>query len=345
MNSNPEEEGIQLDDITFDDVIGGDGVSTDTDTIEPLAQDDVEDEETPEENILDDEDDDSPEESEEEEDEDDYEEEDEDDEDAPADDSVIAEVLSKLGYETEDIQYEDSAEGIANMTADLADKMADERIDEVLANFPQVKEHLEYVLAGGDSDKFLHSSQDQADFGGIEVGKDDAKLQKAILSEYFAYKGHEEEIGNDLIEDYEDSGRLFEKAEKARLALAKVQDHQRTEMVNKQQEQQRLEIEQKTEFWEDVADTLRDTDDFAGINIPTRQKREFFEYISTPIDKNGLTQRDLDHAEAGLDVKLAIDYLMYKGFDLNSFIDKKARTKQTKSLYLITTISWKQHCK
>ena len=33
-----------------------------------------------------------------------------------------------------------------------------------------------------------------------------------------------------------------------------------------------------------------------------------------------------------MDVKLAMDYLMYKGFNLDKLIDKKARTKSTQSL-------------
>ena len=33
-----------------------------------------------------------------------------------------------------------------------------------------------------------------------------------------------------------------------------------------------------------------------------------------------------------MDTKLAIDYLMYKGFNLDKLIDKKARTKSTRAL-------------
>ena len=33
-----------------------------------------------------------------------------------------------------------------------------------------------------------------------------------------------------------------------------------------------------------------------------------------------------------MDVKLAIDYLMYKGFDLETIVNTKARTKSTRSL-------------
>ena len=40
----------------------------------------------------------------------------------------------------------------------------------------------------------------------------------------------------------------------------------------------------------------------------------------------------MDHSEAEMDTKLAIDYLMYKGFKLDELINKKARTKNVTSL-------------
>jgi len=54
--------------------------------------------------------------------------------------------------------------------------------------------------------------------------------------------------------------------------------------------------------------------------------------LSTPINKQGKTQRDVDHQDAKMDVKLAIDYLMYKGFDLKGIVDTKAKTKNAQSL-------------
>ena len=75
-----------------------------------------------------------------------------------------------------------------------------------------------------------------------------------------------------------------------------------------------------------------DAEDFAGIQITKRDKGEFFDYLSVPVTREGYTQRDLDHAEADMDIKLAIDYLMYTGFDLSSLIDSKAKTQTAKSL-------------
>ena len=140
-------EKIQLDDITFDDVIAGDGVYTVAiDEIEKPVEE-VKEETT---NELDDIED-TVEETEEvkvEKEVEDVQDEKVDDDVEPSEeteDTIVSEVLSKLGYEVDE-EYADTSDGLANMTKDIASQMADDRIDEVLGAFPLVKEHLQYVL-------------------------------------------------------------------------------------------------------------------------------------------------------------------------------------------------------
>ena len=330
-------EKIQLDDITFDDVIAGDGVSTVAiddieETVEetkeePTAEvktDEVEttEEVTEEKEVV--------EESSDEDDSNDNLEKDSDN-DSEIDDTVVSEVLIKLGYEL-DGDYADTADGLADMTKEVASKIADDRIDEVLESFPLVKEHLQYVLNGGESQNFMKAYDPNLDYNGFELSEDDKRSQKSILSDYFTVKGHDKEFIQEMLEDYEDSGKLHGKAEAARQALGKQQEAQRGQLVENEKQARAAEAAKQEEFWSGVADTIKDSKEFAGLQVSEREKGKFFNYLSQPVNKNGYTQRDIDHAEAEMDTKLAIDYLMYKGFNLEQIINKKAKTKQTRSL-------------
>ena len=326
MNTN---EKIQLDDITFDDVIGGDGVDTisinDVDPIEDTAKDtklelDSEEVVTPEKQEVDD--------TLEYDSNDDYE---DNDLKEDGEGTIVSEVLSKLGYELDE-DYEDTADGLAKMTKDVADKMADTRIDEVLENFPLVKKHLEYVLAGGDSNNFMQAYDPRSDYNKISLAEDDSRSQKAILSDYFATKGHDREFIEEMLEDYEDSGKLYGKAEQARQALGKQQAAQQEQIVANQRRSFEEQAQEQTEFWNGVEDTILNAKEFAGLTVPEKEKTKFFKYISTPVNKQGQTQRDLDHSEADMETKLGIDYLMYKGFNLETIINTKAKTKSAQSL-------------
>tara|TARA_R100000951_G_scaffold48508_1_gene41200 strand:- start:605 stop:1711 length:1107 start_codon:yes stop_codon:yes gene_type:complete len=333
---NPEEENIGLDDISFDDVISGGSESTDvTDDLaidspeatdeeldadaEGLAESEEEEVEVEEE------------ESSEEDEEDDYEEDEEDDERNPVESTVVAEILEKLGYETEG-EYDDTPEGLLAMTQDVGKQIAEDQLDQLFENFPLVKNHLEYVLNGGDSKNFMQAYDPQLDYNQLELVEDDSRSQKGILADYFATKGHDKDFIDELLTDYEDTGKLYQKAEAARRALGKMQETSRQQLVESQKEEKQQREVQQQEFWNGVYETIESNNEFAGITVPNREKSKFFDYISTPVTKDGRTQRDLDHAEAEMETKLAIDYMMYKGFDLQKIVEKKAKTQNAKSL-------------
>tara|TARA_R110000803_G_scaffold40806_5_gene87921 strand:- start:759 stop:1889 length:1131 start_codon:yes stop_codon:yes gene_type:complete len=338
-------EKIQLDDITFDDVIGGGGVTTIPDTEEPLEpqeEQELEELEDVEEDGYDELAIESDDEDEDEYEDDEYEEEEDDDDDYIdddnldpndyKDDSVVSEIMDKLGYDIEDGDYDDTPEGIAELTTDIASQIADDRIDEVMEAFPLVKQHLDYVLAGGDSQRFMEANDPTKDYSLLEIDENDTRTQKQLLSNYFATKGHDKEFIEEMVNDFEDTGKLYTKAEAAKTALSNLQTAQRSQMVEEQRHQQAAQEEKLTEFWNGVADTIEESKEFAGISVPDRDKNKFFDYLSTPVTREGQTQRDIDHQDADMDIKLAIDYLMYKGFDLGGLVETKAKTQNARSL-------------
>jgi hypothetical protein len=135
-----------------------------------------------------------------------------------------------------------------------------------------------------------------------------------------------------MLEDYEDSGKLFDKAQIAKNALAQHQAYERQELLESQQESYRQQQQENDDFWDGVADVIEGGNEFHGVRIPDSEKNGFFDYISSPQGDQGVTQRDIDYDNAPMETKLAIDYLLYSGFDLEGIIDTKARTTSAKNL-------------
>lgn len=315
-----------IDSLTLDDVLG-DGV----DTVEDVVDNDIEDfddiEDTDddiEDNLEEDYDDD------EENDEEEYDnEDDEDDEDY--DESVVTQVAKTLGFELND-EYEDSVEGMTEFVRDVTQSAAEEQLQNLFSQFPEVQQHLDYVLNGGNSREFFQRQGSQIDFNSLEIQEDNVNMQRAIVAQYMQSKGLDNETIQDTLDTYEDSGRLMSNATRAKKHLADMQKQEEQQMIELQKQQYQQQQQELQEFWGEVADTIESGNEFAGIRIPDREKSNFFSYISEPVGPNGETQRDLDYSDAGVDVKLAIDYMMYSGFDLEGIIDKKARTKSARSL-------------
>jgi hypothetical protein len=157
-------------------------------------------------------------------------------------------------------------------------------------------------------------------------------MQRAILAQFLQNKGHDTEFIQDTIDTYEDSGRLFSNAQKAKQHLVKFQEEEQQQLMEQQRAMYQQRQEQQNQFWNEVAETIESGNEFAGVRIPDREKSNFFDYISQPVGQYGETQRDLDYQQAGTDIKLAIDYMLYSGFDLNGVIEKKAKTQAAKNL-------------
>lgn len=334
-----KEQKLNISDITFDDFIG-DGLSTvDESTKDETPE--AEDEEL-EEPINSDEDEEEQEEEEESDDEDespsfnrrkerDDEEDGEEDDDEDSSSSVANSIAKALGYELEN-DYADTEEGLVEFTKDIAQNIAEDQINELFQQFPLVQKHLDYVLAGGDSEQFFKAYNPSSDYATYEITKNDTRTQKAFVAEYFKTKGHDDEFIKDMLEDYEDSGKLYDKAVVAQKQLSAIQSRQREQLVEQQRQAQREEEQRQQEFWEEIAAKIDENSGFAGIRIPEKEKGRFFDYISEPVDKTGRTRRDIDYANSDVDVKLAIDYLMYKKMNLEDIITTKARTESVKSL-------------
>jgi hypothetical protein len=330
-----KEQKLNIADITFDDFIG-DGLTTTEETNETSENlDTLEDE--PEDTADSDDDADTPDsddnDNEDTADEDDNEDSDNEEYDQNSNEEVsIAESIAKaLGYDIEN-NYEDTEEGLVEFTKDIAQNIAEDQINELFQQFPLVQKHLDFVMAGGDSEKFFQAYNPNLDYSQYEIDKGDIRTQKAFVSEYFKTKGHDEEFIKDMLEDYEDSGKLYDKAAIAQKQLANIQREEREKLVEEQKQVQAQTAKQQQEFWENVANVIDEGKEFAGIRIPEKEKAKFFDYISAPINKNGATKRDEDYANAELEVKLAVDYLMFKGFKLNDIISTKAKTESARNL-------------
>jgi len=251
--------------------------------------------------------------------------------DSNDDDGIISSIAKSLGYELEK-EYAETEEGLAEFTKDIAQNIAEDQLENLFKQFPLVQRHLDFVMAGGDPERFFEAYNPRTSFEYIELEQEDSRTQKYMISEFLKSKGHDDEFIKDMINDYEDSGKLYDRAKVAQRNLANIQKQEREGLVRQQQEAQQRAAEENERFWEGVASTIQEGKEFAGIRIPDREKAKFFDYISEPINENGQTRRDVDYSKANIEAKLALDYLMYKGFNLKDIINIKAKTESAVSL-------------
>ena len=197
-----QNEPIDFSAISFDDVIGegAEGLETaeqEPQDVEEYDDDDIVDEDPREygdedfEDGVDEyesDDEDYSVEDDYDDDEEEYDDDDEDDDDEftdeEYDDLPIADKISDiLGVETE-YEYADTVEGLTNYVRDVSEDLAEDQLQELFEQYPEVQAHLDFVLAGGDPQEFYAANNPSGDYR-IQMGEDDVTLQRAMLGEYY----------------------------------------------------------------------------------------------------------------------------------------------------------------
>jgi hypothetical protein len=242
---------------------------------------------------------------------------------------LVKELSQKLGFEFDE-DFEDSIDGVAELTRRAAEKLAEQELESIFNEYPEVKNLLEYVSLGGDTSKYMNTVFPEMDYTTVEL-TDDEKQQEALVRQELNLKGYSQEDIQAEIEDYKAGGILENKAKRA---LSNLKKHQVAEKQNilenqkKEYEAQQREIEN---FWGGVNDTISKASQFKGLSVPEADKKAFFDYLAKPV-KDGKSQRDLDVETADMETRLAIDYLLMKKFNLSNLITNKAKTLQAQSL-------------
>ena len=224
------DDKLDLDSISFDDMIG-DGLNSlpdieDIEEVKEEVQEDELEEELEEEVEYEDK---------EEVEEDDTEDQEEGDDDLSVNGTVASEIANTLGFELEN-EYADTVEGLTEFARDIAQEIAEDQLESLFKDYPEVQKHLDYVMAGGESDKFFEAYNPKTDFNNFELSEKDLGTQRAVLAQYFQLKGHDNAFIEEMLDDYEDSGKLYGKANAAKGALAQAQAEYRENMLAEQQQ-------------------------------------------------------------------------------------------------------------
>ena len=264
----------------------------------------------------------------------DEEEEDEDSDENNDDDeeseTLVGEIQKNLGFEF-DQEFEDTEEGLQQLVEASSQKLAQQEMERTFEQFPEVKELYEYRRLGGDPDKFMETKFPEVDFQEVEFQEEDSSQHEMLVRRELSERGYNQDEIEAELEDYKNGGILRNKAERALSALKTKQKQDKEQLLEEQREQFKEQQEQVAEYWNGVKKKIKKNSSFNGIRIPSKDKKDFFDYISKPVQQ-GRSQRDLDMMEMEEEERLALDYLIYKGLDVADLVDKKAKDKKAKTL-------------
>jgi hypothetical protein len=169
------------------------------------------------------------------------------------------------------------------------------------------------------------------DFSKMQVNEKDIGMQRKVVETFLDMQGYEPEEIQEAIQDYEDANLLYKNASRAVKKIASVQSRNKETMLQKQAEEAKTAAAQTQQTWKGIGSIINKGKlrDFA---IPEADKKKFYNWMATPVDKQGRSQRLIDRDKLDQESILAMEFLVYKGLDLSKLINTKATTRQAVNL-------------
>jgi hypothetical protein len=241
------------------------------------------------------------------------------------------EVLTeKLGYEV-DGEFSEDYDGIVDFTKKVAEKMLEEEFQNLYGALPDVFEYMQYRQNGGDPKTFFETAFKEVDYTKVQLNEGDERGLISVISDLMRRQGDTPEEIQEAIEDYKDNMLLYKQATNSLPKLIKMQEEE-SKKIFEEQKLRAEEFRKEQEIqWRTIGETIK-SGKLDNFSIPEADKRAFFEWLSTPVTKDGKTKMQLTREQMKLDQALAIDYFLFKGLDLNKLVQNTKQTQQANNL-------------
>ena len=232
--------------------------------------------------------------------------------------SVVSELATLIGYEFEEgEEFPEDIQGIANFTKKAAAQLSDQNMSTLFEQYPDVEEYLKYRSEGGNPNQYFELARKMTDYDAItdDSIKGDVDLQKSVISDLYSRHGYSDTEIREIVKDLEDSELLQKTALSSGNKLKALTAQEREQDLANQAAKAAFDKEENVKTWQTISDTIA-TGNLKGFVVPEKEKKNFHNWMSKPVDAKGTTQRAVDMAQMDTESSLALEYLYYKKFDL-----------------------------
>lgn len=244
--------------------------------------------------------------------------------------SVIDVLRSKLGYEVPG-NFSEDYDGVAKFADAVANEIAKEQLDTVFAQFPDVEQYLQYRYNGGDPKQYFQATAPVVDYSAVEITDENVAIQRAVVEEFLQRSGYTHEEVAETVQEYVEAGILQRQANRSLGKLQKIQEQEAASLIERQKAEAQQRQETAQTQWANIKNTI-DQGQVRGFNIPNADRKKFYSWMSEAVDNQGRTQRLLDREKMDLETQVAMEYLLWKNFDLNKLLSNTQNTKKAQNL-------------
>lgn len=243
------------------------------------------------------------------------------------------------------LTFDDTEEGLSQLVEYAINAGLDAERDNIFHDEPRVQAYYNHLKAGGSDSAFFTREQSWKGFAlpADTVVDDNAnRIRKDVIVNNFltrfnyasaaeADKPAIRARAEKFAQMTEDAGNLVSESkvslkdlQQLEIDTDKARDDRNREILKQREARNR-------EHYNTIATTIK-TGDLKGINIPANERQAFLDYVSKPITDKRETQSMLDRKKEAIELSLQLEYMRFKGFNLDDLVSAKANTIRARTL-------------
>lgn len=255
--------------------------------------------------------------------------------------AIFAQMLAdKELLDLNEEDFDPTEKGLLNAFADTIENRVKEEIESFQKTLPKEgKELLTHLMKGGKVSNFM-DVYSTPDFGDLNIKGNNIGNQKAVLAEFFKLRGDSQDDIAEMLEDYENLGKLEKQATKAQARLTQYYEHQKQQLIVKQEQAEKERIAKRQEVQSTIQATISESDEIKGFPLSRKSKKKLMSYmtdasvkIETPDGPQFVTQFQADEMKSSnnIDDFILKAYLRMTNYSLDG-VQKKSKSKLASQL-------------
>jgi len=249
---------------------------------------------------------------------------------------VVDQIANQFGFEEDDFddELDDTFDDVIEVAKKGAEKMKNEELNNFFEQYPDIEQYTRYRVNGGDPDTFREEVLNAPSYDDLELDGNESTQERVVREKLQEVDGFSDEKIEDKIERYKSGGYLKDEAEDAREIMSSRQEKKQQELIEQQEKQAEQRRKEQLEEQKKYRETIHESNNLAGFQLPENQKEDFESYIFEPVDEEtGETRAEQDYKNMSREEELTLYYLVYNGLDsLEDLVDNKASTKRADNL-------------
>lgn len=265
--------------------------------------------------------------------------------------SVLNQLQTRFGSDFKDengnpIVFDDNEEGIAAYVETVVQSRVKEAqtaaINNLFETYPQVEQVINHLKLNGTLDDFVEIP----DRSQITVSKDNEEQQAAFIREEWKLSGKKGDV-NKFIDYCKNAGILYDTAVESKEAVDSIYESRLAEQKAQVEAKEAAAAAEEKAYWDNVEKTIS-KGELLGYSIPEQiqcnkdgkkvmlSRKDFFKYVSTPVDSEGNTAYMLDEAKVDSDARMQDDllkaFLRFTGGDYASLVGMAVNKQKVLSI-------------